>query len=292
MRYLRDTADMPLTLRADSLSKIRWWVDASYGVHPDCRSHTGATMSLGSGSVFSKSTKQKLNTRSSTEAKLVGVNDAMSMILWTRLFLEAQGVEVTDNVIYQDNQSTMLLAKNGRQSSGKNTMHLEIRYYFVTDNIGRKRVSIEYCPTEDMVADFFTKPLQGILFFKLRKIIMGLPDDISRPQSASSIKIDGSLVATMLISKMDASLINAQECVGSSGSSARIGAQEGASDQRLEDGKTTPKDVFSRQTTAKNVFSRKTTPKNFFSRRSYADVVRRASVARATQTNSTHRTRS
>jgi hypothetical protein len=126
MRYLRDTADMPLTLRADSLSKIRWWVDASYGVHPDCRSHTGATMSLGSGSVFSKSTKQKLNTRSSTEAELVGVNDAMSMILWTRLFLEAQGVEVTDNVIYQDNQSTMLLAKNGRQSSGKNTRHLEI----------------------------------------------------------------------------------------------------------------------------------------------------------------------
>jgi hypothetical protein len=129
MRYLRDTADMPLTLRADSLSKIRWWVDASYGVHPDCRSHTGATMSLGSGSVFSKSTKQKLSTRSSTEAELVGVNDAMSMILWTRLFLEAQGVEVTDNVIYQDNQSTMLLAKNGRQSSDKNTRHLEIRYY-------------------------------------------------------------------------------------------------------------------------------------------------------------------
>ena len=144
----------------DSLSKIRWYVDASYGVHPDCRSHTGATMTLGSGSVISKSTKQKLNTRSSTEAELVDVNNAMSIILWTRLFLEAQGIKVDDNIIYQDNQSTMLLAKNGRQSSGKSTRHLEIQYYFVTDNIGRKRVSIEYCPTQDMLGDFFTKPLQ------------------------------------------------------------------------------------------------------------------------------------
>ena len=140
LRYLRDTASLALTLKADSLSEIRWWVDASYGVHPDCRSHTGATMSMGQGSIYSKSTKQKINTRSSTEAELVGINDAMSMILWTRLFLEGRGVEVSDNIVYQDNQSTMLLAKNGRQSSGKSTRHLEIRYYFVTDNIRRNRL--------------------------------------------------------------------------------------------------------------------------------------------------------
>ena len=76
-------------------------------------------MSMGQGSIYSKSTKQKINTRSSTEAELVGTIDAMSMILWTRLYLEAQGVEVSDNIVYQDNKSTMLLAKNGGQSSGK-----------------------------------------------------------------------------------------------------------------------------------------------------------------------------
>ena len=219
IRYLRDTADMKLTLRANSLNKISWYVDASYGVHPDCRSHTGATMTLGSGSVISKSTKQKLNTRSSTEAELVGVNDAMSMILWTRLFLEAQGIRVTDNIIYQDNQSTMLLAKNGRQSSGKNTRHLEIRYYFVTDNIGRKRVSIEHCPTEEMLGNFFTKPLQGALFCKLRKSIMGLPDDKSSPRDA-------------IETKKEVSFVNAQECVGTNGSSTRFNARRGACNQR------------------------------------------------------------
>eukprot|EP00957_Ditylum_brightwellii_P082405 6265498-Ditylum_brightwellii.AAC.1 len=62
---------------------------------------------IGRGALFATSTKQKLNTRSSTEAELVGVNDVMPQILWTRYFLEAQGIEVKDNVVYQDNQSSM-----------------------------------------------------------------------------------------------------------------------------------------------------------------------------------------
>ena len=73
LTFLRDTKHEPLTLSADGSWTIRWWVDASYAVHPDMKSHTGATMSLGQGCVYSMSTKQKLNTRSSTESKLVGV---------------------------------------------------------------------------------------------------------------------------------------------------------------------------------------------------------------------------
>ena len=73
-------------------------------------------MSLGKGSVVSFSTKQKINTRSSTEAEFVGVDDVVSMVLWVRLFLEAQGCEITDNVVYQDNKSSILLENNGRQS--------------------------------------------------------------------------------------------------------------------------------------------------------------------------------
>jgi hypothetical protein len=68
MKYLRGTIDMPLTMEADDLSIVKRWVDALYGVHPDMKSHTGATMSIGQGSIYSKSTRQKLNTKSSTEA--------------------------------------------------------------------------------------------------------------------------------------------------------------------------------------------------------------------------------
>eukprot|EP00957_Ditylum_brightwellii_P138868 10584949-Ditylum_brightwellii.AAC.1 len=78
------------------------------------KSHTGGLLMTGKGAVFATSTKQKLNTRSSTEAKLMGVNDLMPQILWIQYFLEAQGVEVKDNVVYQDNQSAMKLERNGK----------------------------------------------------------------------------------------------------------------------------------------------------------------------------------
>ena len=146
------------------MSIIRWWVDASFATHPSCQSHTGATLSFGKGSVFSMSSKQKLNTQSLTEAELVGVNDVMSIVLWTWLFLEAQGFEVSDNILFQDNESTIKLAKNVCLSSGKQTCHIEVRYYFITDQIQQDRLKVSYCPTGDMVAEFFSKPLQGTLF--------------------------------------------------------------------------------------------------------------------------------
>lgn len=62
------------------------------------------------------------------------------------------------NIVYKDNQSSMLLEWNGRGSNSN---------FFVTDRIGSKEMEVEYCPMEDMTADFFTKPLQGALFRKL-----------------------------------------------------------------------------------------------------------------------------
>ena len=126
LQYLQDSAELKYTLSANGTWIIRWWIDASYGVHPDLKSHTGAAMSMGQGCVYSMSRRQKLNTRSSTEAELVGVNDAMGIVLWTRLFLEAQGYKINDNVIYQDNQSAILLEKNGKVSSSKRTRHFDI----------------------------------------------------------------------------------------------------------------------------------------------------------------------
>lgn len=132
--------------------------------------------------LISFSSKQKLNTTSSTVAELVGVNDAMGLVLWTRLFLTVQGFTVTDNIVFQDNQSAMLLEKNGKRSSGKKTRHIEIQYYFVTDNIKRNNMSVMYCPTAEMIADFFTKPLQGSLFRKFRAFIMNLPPEVVENQ--------------------------------------------------------------------------------------------------------------
>jgi hypothetical protein len=149
-------------------------VDTSFAVHPDYKSYTGATMSYGDGdgAVQSISRKEKLNTRSSTESELVGVDDVSVMILWTKLFLQEQGYDINSNILYQDNKSAILLETNGKKSPGKRNRALHIRYFFLTDQVEKGKVTIAYCPTDDMVGDFHTKPLQGEKFRKFRNAIL------------------------------------------------------------------------------------------------------------------------
>jgi hypothetical protein len=88
---------------------VELFVGASFAVHANMRSHTGAVLSLGRGAVFGMPCKQKINTKSSCEAELVGVDDALPMVLWTIQFLKAQGFVVAHNILYQDNQRSILL---------------------------------------------------------------------------------------------------------------------------------------------------------------------------------------
>ena len=178
---------MPLILEADDTHIVNWWVDASFAVHHDMKSRTGGAMMMGKGAIYATSTRQKLNTKSSTEGELVGVNNVMLQILWTCYFLEAQGYGVQDSIIYQDNQSAMLLEKNGRASSGKQTRHINIRYFFVHDCVVAGEVSIQYCPTGEMTADYFTKPLQGALFKKFHEQIMNLNPMATGSQDCRSV---------------------------------------------------------------------------------------------------------
>ncbi len=162
-----------MILLADDLHVIKWYVDCAFAVRPDFKSHTGGNMTYGQGTPMSMSRKQKLNTRSSTEAELVGPDDLSTLIIWTKLFMECQGYEIKKNILYQDNKSTILLEQNGKKSSGKRTRALNIRYFFLTDQIEKGNLNVEYCPTTEMVADYFSKPLQGRLFQKFRTTIMG-----------------------------------------------------------------------------------------------------------------------
>ena len=141
---------------------------------------TGAVMTLGKGVAIAASLKQKINTRSSTEAEVVAVDDIIGHVLWTNHFLREQGYVTKDTIIYQDNRSAILLEKNGRASSGKRTKHMNVRYFFITDKVKNKEVTIEYRPTDDMVADFFTKPLQGQKFFKFRDLILNTKSNRER----------------------------------------------------------------------------------------------------------------
>jgi len=191
MKYIRGTKDMPLILGARECGGIlkfimQWPLDSSYAVHRNMRGQSGGGLTFGRGFPYSGSVKQKLNTRSSTELEVVAVDDFMPAILWSKNFLEAQGYEVKQNIILQDNKSAILLERNGKASSGKRTKHLDIRYFFVTDRIQKGDVSIEWCPTEDMTGDFWTKPVQGALFKRFRDIIMGVVPHPKEPGKAKA----------------------------------------------------------------------------------------------------------
>ena len=130
---------------------------------------------MGQGAITSISRKQNIGTRSSTEAELVADNDVIGPMIWTRNFLEAQGYPVQENVLFQDNKSAILLEENGKKSVGKRSRHLNIRYFFITDQVEKKKIEINFCPTDKMVADYMTKPLQGKRFKQFRQAIMNLP---------------------------------------------------------------------------------------------------------------------
>jgi hypothetical protein len=142
---------------------------------------------------MSMSSKQKINTKSSTKAELVGVDDTMNFVVWILLFMGEQMKTVLkesalskfmhETVILQDNTSTIQLEKNGKQSSTQQTRHINIQYFYVTSKVKNGDVRIVYCPTKEMDSDYLTKPLRGSLFRTHRNSIMGVSEmELSRYQ--------------------------------------------------------------------------------------------------------------
>jgi len=172
LSYLNSTKDLGIVLgsKGEEVS-LSVYADASYAVHADYKSHGGIVISHNRGPALVKCSKQKIVTKSSTEAELVTLSDAVSLAAYNIEFLKGQGYNVSAT-LYQDNTSTICLAKNGRSNSDR-TKHIGIRYYFVKQYLEDGTMKVEHCPTLEMVADILTKPLQGELFRKLRDLLLG-----------------------------------------------------------------------------------------------------------------------
>ena len=104
----------------------------------------------------------------------MGGSDFLPQTIWTRNFIESQGYTIDESEFFQDNMSAMHMERNGRSSAGQRSRHINIRYFFIKDRIANGEINLLHCPTGIMVADFFTKPLQGQLFNKFRDVIMGI----------------------------------------------------------------------------------------------------------------------
>jgi hypothetical protein len=172
--FLKGTINDVLTLEADDTQTMSWYIDAAFAVHADMKSHTSAVFTMGKGAILSDSLKQKVNSRSSTESEIVGVDDEIHKVVWAKRFVEHQGFKVKLNIVYQDNTSSMKLEQNGKASSGKRTRHFDIKIFYVTDLVSRDVVQVKYCPTDEMIGDYMTKPLVGAKFKRFRDLIMNL----------------------------------------------------------------------------------------------------------------------
>ena len=93
------------------------YVDASNAIHDNKRSHTGSLIPIGTGIIRGKLSRQQLNVKSSTE----GVSNYRPYTLWTYNFMKAQGYNIENNMLYQDNMSAIKIEKNGRLSCTGNS---------------------------------------------------------------------------------------------------------------------------------------------------------------------------
>ena len=127
IRYLCDTVYLLLIIRLDKSGTLFSSIDVPFAVNNVMRSHTGALLTFGRGAVFSLSNKQKVNSISSTVAEIIGVDDAMNLMMQVKLFIENQVANLPTKsiieklgaqplVLHQDNTSSICLEANGKRS--------------------------------------------------------------------------------------------------------------------------------------------------------------------------------
>jgi hypothetical protein len=175
LKYLNGTKDLKMKYQPDSL-QLYAYIDASYALHNDAKGQSGVIITLGKTGppVFCKSKKQKLVSRSSTESELIALNDGLPEVIWAKQFMESLGFKQDIITVFEDNQSSIILANKSRGTTITRTKHLQVRYFYVKQMIDQKLIQIEYLPTQEMMADILTKPMGGKLFFKLRDLILNI----------------------------------------------------------------------------------------------------------------------
>jgi hypothetical protein len=180
LRYLKGTVNLKLKLsdlKGKDHEEICGWADANWAEnHRDKKSNSGYVFKICGGTVSWCCRKQDCVALSSTEAEFIALSEACQEAGWIKNLLSDMGIELKKPMkIFEDNQSVLKLIKE--ENLSKRTKHIETKKYFVKDYVEKKIVACEYCPTEVMIADLLTKPLNGVKIKQLRELCGIIPSE-------------------------------------------------------------------------------------------------------------------
>ena len=158
LRYLKGTSDLGLWYPKGSNFDLVGYADADYaGYLGDRKSTTGMAHFLGSCLISWGSKKQNSVALSTAEVEYVAAASCCAQLLWIKQQLSDFGLKIEQVPIFCDNTSAINIAKNPVQH--KRTKHIDIRHHFLRDNVEKGLISMNFCTTEEQIADIFTKAL-------------------------------------------------------------------------------------------------------------------------------------
>ena len=179
MSFARSTADRALKLRPSDIY-VEAYTDASFGTHPDRKSQSGIVCTIGGAPYYCSSSRQSINAKSAAESEMICISDSGTMIQWGQQFLYYQGyVNLPPARIWEDNQATIHNLNRGN-SSGANSRHYEVRYFYIADLARRGIVRVEHLATDEMTADLLTKGVSSDIFARLSRKLMTSQSDVER----------------------------------------------------------------------------------------------------------------
>ena len=171
LRYLQGTIDYGLVFSSDGVGdELYGYSDADWAGDVDTRRSTSGYVFKIDASVSWSSRKQVTVARSTTEAEYVALSAASQEAVWLRRLLADIGFSSSGpTLLFEDNNGAIDLSKNPKYHN--RTKHIDIAYHFTRERVASNELSVEYCPTGDMLADTMTKGLARVQFPKFRDML-------------------------------------------------------------------------------------------------------------------------
>nr|ABA95820.1 retrotransposon protein, putative, unclassified [Oryza sativa Japonica Group] len=171
LRYIKGTADYGIWYKPVKESKLIGYTDSDWaGCLDDMKGTSGYAFSLGSGMCSWSTKKQNIVALSSAEAEYVAASKAVSQVVWLRRIMEDLGEkQYQPTTIYCDSKSAIAISEN--PVSHDRTKHIAIKYHYIREAVDRQEVKLEFCRTDEQLADIFTKALSKEKFVRDRELI-------------------------------------------------------------------------------------------------------------------------